>query len=99
MSKPKLPPQITEVRKGMDLIVLRNFTDGNVMFCKKRKFHVIVAEPKPTLVCIALHTPLRGEYADETFSKHGFEYCYWVDKHLLIANCREVKQWRSKSSV
>ena len=92
MSAPKMPPQIREVREGMDLSVLRNFTDGYVMYCKKRKFHVIIAEPESTIVCIAMHTPLKGEYADKAFSKNGFEYCRWIDKHLLIANCREVKQ-------
>lgn len=92
MSKPKLPPQINEVRKGMDLIVLRNFTDSFVMYCKNRKFHVVIAEPEAFLVCVAMHTPLKGEYADKTFSKYGFEYCRWIAKHLLIANCREVKQ-------
>lgn len=92
MSKTKLPPQIDKVRKGMDLVVLRNFTDGNVTYCKNRKFHVLDARYEESIVCIAFHTPLRGEDADKTFSKNGFEYCRWIEPRFLRANCREVKQ-------
>lgn len=98
MSVPKLPRQISSIKKGMRLKFIRQVQAGSVYLNKAsgpsgREIDILKDVCADGLVLVAFKTRIRNIFGQpvDMLDVDGFKYCWVVSEEKLLDNCKEIK--------